>query len=361
MDVVVIPAYEPDVALCEIVSKLWELGLAIVVVDDGSGESFRPVFDSIKDISTVLCNDQNYGKGVAIRTALSYIQDEMSDCEFVGVMDADGQHLPEDMVKVLREAKQYPEAFILGVRRFGKDTPLRSRMGNWITSRVFRMITGVGVTDTQTGLRAFHRDMLQVLLETQGARYEYEMNVLVRLAKQGTVIREVPIHTIYRDQMNSTSHFRAFTDSVRIYRDLLQFTMISLSSFLLDYVLFLLFVHFLGEPFGSVLIANITARFVSAAYNYSMNCRWVFHRSPDVQSALQYFALACAILLTNNLILEILSQGIGLPVAVAKIITELTLFAGSWIVQRYCIFMKEKKQQIAINNYSDKKGEMGHA
>lgn len=72
----------------------------------------------------------------------------------------------------------------------------------------------------------------------EGERYEYEMNVLLFLAKEGIDIDEVPINTIYQDRENSTSHFRAVWDSIRIYKDLLKFTLSSFSSFVLDYLLF---------------------------------------------------------------------------------------------------------------------------
>ncbi len=346
MDVVVIPAYEPDETLCEIAEKMWEYGCEIVVVDDGSGEEYQPVFDRIRDICIVLKNDKNYGKGVAIRTALSYIQDEMWDCEFVGVMDADGQHLPEDMVKVLAEAKRHTDALVLGVRNLHDGMPLRSFVGNWITQKVFRIVTKVEVTDTQTGLRAFHRDFLQRLLNISGQRYEYEMNVLVQIAKQGIPIREVPIHTVYRDKENSTSHFHTLRDSFRVYEELLRFGMISFSSFVLDYILFLALNSCLGFPVGKVLIANILARFISAFYNYNMNCRFVFQKKADVQTAIEYFALACGILFANDVILGILVQSVKMPVESAKIVTEMLLFLGSWGVQRCLIFRKRHNRNV---------------
>lgn len=342
MDVVVIPAYEPDDALCDIVEQMWEYGCEVVVVDDGSGEAYQLIFERIRDISVVLHNEKNYGKGVAIRTALSYIQDEMCDCEFVGVMDADGQHLPEDMIKVLAEVKNHADALVLGVRNLQKGMPIRSLVGNWLTRRVFRIVTKVAVTDTQTGLRAFHRDQIPMMLEIKGARYEYEMNVLVEFAKQDISIREIPIHTVYRDKGNSTSHFRAIVDSVRIYGDLFRFGLISFSSFVLDYLLFLILLACIGTPFGRVLLANILARFISAFYNYRMNCRFVFRKKPDLETVTGYFALACGILFANNIILEVLSQGMGIPVKFAKIMTEILLFLGSWFVQRCLIFRKKK-------------------
>ena len=148
-------------------------------------------------------------------------------------MDADGQHLPDDMEKLLMKAAAEPMALIVGSRTIDRNVPWKSRMGNLITRRIFRMKTGVEVSDTQTGLRAFSTRLLDFMLDIEGERYEYEMNVLVTCAKANIPIIEVPIETIYHDQGNSCSHFRKVRDSVRIYRQLLKFSFVSFSSFLL--------------------------------------------------------------------------------------------------------------------------------
>ena len=70
------------------------------------------------------------GKGAAVKTALSYIRNEMWNDDLIGIMDCDGQHLPEDMRKVLAFAEQHRDSLVLGVRTVGKEMPLRSRLGN---------------------------------------------------------------------------------------------------------------------------------------------------------------------------------------------------------------------------------------
>lgn len=139
-------------------------------------------------------------KEPAIKTALGYIKDKTDGVEAIGVMDSDGQHLPEDMMKLLAAASLNKEALVLGVRAVGKDMPTRSRLGNKITRNVFRMVSGVAVSDTQTGLRAFSPELVERLLSIEGERYEYEMNVLIKLAKEG-----VPIQKKYRSAPFTTT------------------------------------------------------------------------------------------------------------------------------------------------------------
>lgn len=188
--------------------------------------------------------------------------------------------------------------------------------------------------------------MESAFLSVEGERYEYEMNVLMFLAREGIDIEEVPINTIYQDRENSTSHFRAVWDSIRIYKDLLKFTLSSFSSFVLDYLLFALLMLCLPHTAMFVLGANILARLVSAFYNYCMNCYFVFHKEKKIQTAMQYFELAAFILVMNNIILEALTQLVHVPVYPAKILTECTLFLISWLVQNFLIFPRDPEKHL---------------
>ena len=343
MAVVVIPAYQPDETLVTITDRLWVYGCRIVVVDDGSGKEYQSLFERLEDICVVLHHRKNRGKGAAIKTGLRYIKREFWDSEVVGTMDADGQHLPDDMIRLLESAREHPDALILGVRKTGKEMPLRSRLGNQITRAVFHLLSGVKVSDTQTGLRAFGAQQIERMCQIRGERYEYEMNVLMETARAQIPITEVDIPTIYRDRENSTSHFQTVKDSVRIYKELLKFTASSFSSFLLDYLLFTLGMLIFPHQGMAVILVNILARILSACYNYTMNCRFVFHTRWNIETAVDYFALAGCILFMNNLVLEILLRIFHLPVYGAKLMTEMILFVLSWLIQNNVIFRSRKK------------------
>lgn len=340
MLLVIIPAYKPDDTLIKLIGDLEPYDLEKIVVDDGSGEEHEHIFNAVEDRCIVLRHEENRGKGAAIKTALGYIKDKTDGVEAIGVMDSDGQHLPEDMIKLLAAASLNKEALVLGVRAVGKDMPTRSRLGNKITRNVFRMVSGVAVSDTQTGLRAFSPELVERLLSIEGERYEYEMNVLIKLAKEGVPIKEIPISTIYHDKKNSVSHFRSFRDSARIYKDIIKFSLSSLSSFVLDYILFTAIMLIVPHTAGWVLGANVSARVISAMYNYSMNCRFVFREKRRLGTALQYFALAGFILIMNNLILEFFTQILDMSVYPAKLLTECMLFVMSWLIQNFIIFRK---------------------
>ena len=235
--IVIIPALNPEPCLEKLVDRLWELENQVLIVDDGSGKEYRERFQKLEKKCIVLHHKENKGKGEAIKTALQYIRSELWEYGAIGVMDADGQHLPEDMEKLLMRAGTNPRTLVLGTRIFDQSVPWKSRMGNQITRKIFQMTTGAGISDTQTGLRAFSSELLDFLLEIPGERYEYEMNVLIYCVKKKIPIIEVPITTIYHDKGNSCSHFRKVRDSIRIYRKLFKFSS-GLSSFFDFYGIF---------------------------------------------------------------------------------------------------------------------------
>ncbi len=339
--IALIPAYMPSGKLTELVRGLSRRGFSVVVVDDGSGSGFGTIFEDCTYDSVVLAHRENKGKGAALKTGLRFIQRTFDAPYTVVTLDADGQHSIEDALKVSAMAERCLSALVLGCRSFSGENvkvPKKSMFGNKITRTVFRAASGLDVSDTQTGLRAFSDRHISRMTEISGDRYEYEMNVLMEYARQGLQIREVPIETIYIDN-NSSSHFRPVGDSARIYKEILKFSASSLLSFGLDYLLFCLF----SLLTGSVVLSNISARVISASANFEMNRRLVFNSRKNVtRSAAQYFALALFILVCNTLMLKLLVTFTPLGQYAAKIITEMAMFAVSWTVQKTVIFKSKE-------------------
>ena len=354
--IALIPAYEPGEKLISLVHDLRDRGFEAVVVDDGSGKDYRDIFEKVSHDAVVLTHPENRGKGAALRNGLSYILNYMAYDEVartpsgvrelsgrdavIVTVDADGQHLPDDVLRVARIAGSRRDALVLGSRALDEDVPARSRFGNTVTRHVYSAVTGVRVHDTQTGLRAFSRDLIPALLEIEGDRYEYEINMLLTLATEGYTIIEERIETVYEDN-NSGSHFRTVRDSLRVYREILKFSASSLASFAIDYGMYaalLAITGTLGMTHGLV-ISNIGARLVSGTANYTMNRKLVFKsRTGFAKSAAQYAALAALILAGNTMVLSMLAGTFGMNSMIAKLITEMIFFVISWTVQKYVIF-----------------------
>ena len=334
--VALIPAYKPSLQLLELLKSLSDSGFKTVIVNDGSGPDYEKLFIDCSRYAEILHHKKNRGKGSAIKTGLRYIyQTYRTDCIIVTV-DADGQHLANDALRIAKAAEASPNSLVLGSRKLGKTVPLRSRFGNSITRFVFRLSTGCAVYDTQTGLRAFSGQMIPEMINIEGERYEYEMNVLLRLAKEKVKIVELEIETIYIDD-NASSHFDAVKDSALIYKEILKFSAASLIGFFTDYIAYSLLL-LLG--FGLTL-SNIIARILSASVNFTLNRKVVFKSEENILSAmLKYIILAICILAGNTFVLNILVNEIGIHSMIAKLITELFFFVISWVVQRTVVFKR---------------------
>ncbi len=220
--IALIPAYEPDTLMLELLPRVVEAGFDAVVVDDGSGEPFAKLFEAAKDYAKVISYTPNMGKGYAMKKGFEYIKESYSDDCVVVTVDADGQHRVEDALRLCRRVEERPEALIIGARKFTGDVPRRSRFGNDVTRCVYKVFSGVSLYDTQTGLRAFSVGQIPTMLSITGNRYEYEMRVLLELAYRNIPMEEIEIPTIYIDN-NSASHFKPMKDSFRIYKEIFTF------------------------------------------------------------------------------------------------------------------------------------------
>lgn len=177
--IALIPAYEPEMILLDLLRQFQSAGFQIIVINDGSSKKFEDLFKQASSYATVLHQPINQGKGSAIKMGLSYIQKNFEADNIIVTVDADGQHSLEDAIKICHMVFAHPDTLVLGSRALKKNVPLRSQFGNTITRLVYRLSTGLKVHNTQTGLRAFSMKLLPELLSISGNRYEYEMNVLL--------------------------------------------------------------------------------------------------------------------------------------------------------------------------------------
>ena len=351
MTPIVIPAYEPDERMLQLLETL-KAGKQgpVVIVDDGSGAAYKEIFERagvyVKMLGgAVLTHEVNCGKGRALKTAFSCILKEYPDAAGCVTADSDGQHSAECIEKVRRTLEEHPDSLVLGVRRFdGDNVPLRSRLGNSITERVFAYVSGIHVTDTQTGLRGIPSAFMKELLDVPGERFEFETQMLLESAGKYPVI-EMPIRTIYDSKENHQTHFNTFTDSVKIYRILgkkfMKYVFASFSSCVLDLALFTVFCSmFRGKTGNYVAVSTVLARVISATCNFTLNYKVVFESTKKKRtSGSRYFVLAIvqmglsAILVTGGC-----SLLPAVPEVAVKFVVDSVLFFISYAVQQRYVF-----------------------
>ncbi|MDR7276274.1 bifunctional glycosyltransferase family 2/GtrA family protein [Catenuloplanes atrovinosus] len=329
--VILIPAYEPDGKLTDLLVGL--AGYDVVVVDDGSGPGYATVFAAARALGAdVVTHDRNRGKGAALKTGFAHIRTYRPGCDVV-CADSDGQHRPGDIEAVAARLAAGDADLVLGARRFTGRVPARSRVGNACTRAVFRLATGRGLADTQTGLRGYAARHLPRLCAVAGARFEYEQRLLLRAVRDRWTIAEVPIATVYLAG-NASSHFRPLRDSARVYGPLLAYGASSLLAFVLDATLFL----GLATLTGGVAVPAVIARLVSAVLNFTLNRRCVFGTAaPLGRAARDYALLAGAILVANVTLLTVLAPATG-STLIAKLITEALLVTAGYLMQRHVVF-----------------------
>jgi len=336
---ILIPAYEPGEKLINLVHALMDIcDYHIVVVDDGSGEEYKHIFDTVSSLGcTVLTHEKNRGKGKALKMGFEYIQQTKEDTGVV-TADCDGQHLPKDIVKIAESIKDHNNSVVLGTRRFVGKVPFRSSFGNTATRFIFSFASGAKVYDTQTGLRGFSMKMLPWLCHISGDRFEYEMNMLLDTMPEGYSFYEIDIDTVYLEK-NKSSHFHPLKDSLKVYLPMIKFSMSSILSGIFDFLL----LGVIELLTSNLFMAVIGARICSAAFNYIVNRHYVFSKFKDASiktSLPRYFVLATFIMLLNYGVIDIYYSVIGLSLFLAKVFTEITIFFFSYWSQRKFVFVK---------------------
>ena len=353
---VIIPAYKPDEKLLTTIGELVKEGFTdILVVDDGGGEAYEEIFQTVKqtEYCTLLRHEKNRGKGAALKTAMNFFIRQRQERGCVVTVDADGQHLAAD-VKAVCEAAVGHDSIVLGTRNFSDPRiPFRSVAGNRITSGVFRLFLGMKLKDTQTGLRAFPARYLEEMVQIEGDRYEYETNVLLYMSREGIGFEQVDITTVYIDE-NRSSHFRVVRDSVRIYALMLKYLVSSAGASVIDALLFYLLKRFPVLAFAAVPVtfsASFAARVVSSLFNYWMNARHVFKGGVNAGTLLRYYLLAVVQICVSALLVFAAENTLGILspalVTLTKIVVDTALFFVSFRIQHRWVFHKktDRKEQ----------------
>ncbi len=356
--IVVIPAYEPDEKLLGVLKEFTEqTSYSIVVVNDGSSDNCRSVFDAVRGFErvTLLEHECNRGKGAAMKTAFAYIGEHFPADETVMTVDADGQHLVSDALRVAKNHEEHPDALILGSTKFTGNVPFKSRAGNAITRAVFRFCTGVRVYDTQTGLRAFSARRIPEMVSLKGDRYEYEINQLIHCTKNQIDIEEVWIDTVYIEE-NKSSHFHAVKDSFRIYKVLLlgtsflRFIGSSFLSFLVDVAVFygLMFLlsstGIISDAKLQLLICEASARIVSSVCNYLINRYVVFGGEHAKMSFLKYTLLVTTIFCVQYGLSVLAVALFGESMKwIIYVPAQLVVYPLSYLLQRTFVFHEKHK------------------
>ena len=208
----VIPAYCEEKHVGEVVLRTRAQLRHVLVVDDGSND--RTALHAREAGAEVIVHPQNRGKGETIKTGLRHWLEQ--DLDFVIILDADGQHRPEEIDRFVAAANSAGGAKLLIGNRMNDVSrmPAVRRLVNRYMSKKISRVCGQEIPDTQCGYRMLHRELIPEMLG--GAqRFDYETEMLIFASRGGYRIDSVPVSTVYSDEVSSIHPVR---DTLRFFK-----------------------------------------------------------------------------------------------------------------------------------------------
>ena len=210
---VIIPTYNNESSLAGVITGVAAYTTHIILVNDGSTDHTKAIAESISFVQ-LISYERNVGKGWAIRKAFDYASEK--GYEYAITIDSDGQHFGKDLPVFIDKLLAERNAIIIGARNMNQaNVPGGSSFGNKFSNFWFMIETGISSPDTQSGFRLYPLEPLKKV-QFFSNRYEFEIEVLVRLAWKGVKVKSVPITVYYAPKEVRVSHFRPYMDFFRI-------------------------------------------------------------------------------------------------------------------------------------------------
>jgi glycosyltransferase involved in cell wall biosynthesis len=210
---VIVPTYNNERTLARVLGEVLDFAADVIVVCDGATDSTPAILESFADRVTVVSYTLNRGKGYALRQGFSKARS--LGFNHAITIDSDGQHFASDLPKFVDAHRKHPTAMLMGSRNLSAEgMPGKNSFANRFSNFWFFVETGIRLPDTQTGFRLYPLKKVERLwLFTN--RFEFEVEVIVKLAWRGVSFEPIPIQVKY-DPDERVSHFRPGPDFTRI-------------------------------------------------------------------------------------------------------------------------------------------------
>lgn len=355
---VVIPALNPDERLLTFIDDLISEGfIRIILVDDGSEEEYKKtIFKDAdnKEYVSVLTLDENQGKGSASKLGFSFVYDNYKDAVGVVTADYDGRQGADEVALVADELLK-GESFVLGCRDV-LNSNLRvglKRMHKFLRF-AFKLLYGKKIEDIQSGLRGVCYDLIPMMLEIKGSRYEYATKMIIEIVRAEIQINQVEVGRITPidakdEELLKSDNFRPFKDSIRIivslFLNFIKYAMTSIIATAVDFTIFYVLSNhiFAGLDLSMcVLVSTVLARVVSVSISFCINRKVVFKSDVNlVRNMIMYYSLAAIIMLASAGLVTFFVYIFGGGKTFTKLFVDLCLFFVSYQIQQRVIFRKD--------------------
>ena len=201
--VVVIPAYNEEKTIGEVISELKKYTHNIIVVDDGSKDNTYLKAKTMNDI-TVLRHKINLGKGATSKTGCEAALKLGADV--IALIDADNQHVPEDVMKMAEKLEKENLDIVFGVRLLDEKMPFLKRWGNKMLTKMINCLAGISLADTQSGLKVFKASAYPKIA-WDASDYSLETEIMLRTGKNKLKYSQLLIQTVYNDTFKGMDIF----------------------------------------------------------------------------------------------------------------------------------------------------------
>ncbi len=212
--VVVVPTYNNEKTIGQVINSILEFTADIIVVNDGSTDSTSELLKTYANRIEIIEYASNKGKGSALTTGFKKALS--SGFHYALTIDSDGQHYAKDIVNFVTEIEQHPDSFVVGSRLLQQaNMDGGSSFANKFSNFWYRLQTGINLPDTQSGYRLYPLERMGNM-KVWTNRYEAELEMLVFSAWRGIDMRPIKISVYYPPKDEKVSHFRPFQDFFRI-------------------------------------------------------------------------------------------------------------------------------------------------
>ena len=209
---VLLPTYNNEQTLKSVLNGILEISTNVIVVNDGSTDSTQNILKEFSEKITLIHYAENQGKGNALKLGLRKATELGFD--YAITIDSDGQHYPSDIPLLVEKIVGNPGNVVMGARNMDQEgIPGKSSFGNKFSNFWFWVETGIKLSDTQTGFRAYPLAHLKGM-KFYTPKFEFEIEVIVRLAWRNIKFSEAKVRVEYPE--DRVSHFRPFEDFSRI-------------------------------------------------------------------------------------------------------------------------------------------------
>jgi putative flippase GtrA len=339
MTTILLPVFQPDECLIDIIQPLIQnFHCDVIIVDDGSSDQSVELLKKLTDKHPqidVLHHAIRMGKGQSLKTGINhYLINTGKHTEGL-VTIGDYHHFQvEDILKFITVFQDHPQSLVLGSQKGDVKVPFTVKLANKTATFLFSLVSSVQLNDSPVGMNGIPNDLLTNLLYSTESGKDFELDILIRAARLKYPFIEVPV-TITESGRKTEMYFNSFRDSFKLFFVFLRFSLVSIFTALIDYLIFSMLFFFTS----SILPSLVISRMISGTFQFTMGRSWVFKsREGKIAELIKYVLLVIALMLVSYCLISFFVLYLNFNPYITKLIVDLSIFLFSFLAQKTFVF-----------------------